>query len=269
MADQAEKCRAFAALHAQTGAFLIPNPFDVGSARVLEALGFPALATSSAGFAQTLGRADGEVTLEEKLSHCRLLAAATGIPINVDFEDGFADEPAGVAQNVLRVAETGVAGCSVEDFSRTGKTVFDFNLAVERVQAAVESVASLGMPFQLTARAEGLLRRTGDLDEVTGRLAAFAAAGADVLYAPGLASLEQIRSVRAQIDKPLNVLAPFLLNATVAELSDAGATRISVGSALAPLAMGPVIEAGREMLDAGTFTWLSRMPRDLAELLGG
>lgn len=269
MTSQQEKCRAFAALHQSSGSFLIPNPYDLGSARVLERLGFQALATSSAGFAQTLGRMDGQVSLEEKLAHCRLLAAGTGIPVNVDFEDGFADDPPGVAGNLLRLAETGVAGCSVEDFSRTGKVVFEFQLAVERVQAAAEAVATLQMPFQLTARAEGLLRRSGDLDDVIRRLQAFEAAGAHVLYPPGLSSLEQIRRVRAEVNLPINVLAPFLPNATVAEMAAAGATRISVGSALASLSMGPVIEAGREMLESGTFGWMGRMPRDLATLLAG
>ncbi len=269
MAGQLEKCLAFEALHGSTEAFLIPNPYDLGSARVLERLGFQALATSSAGFAQTLGRSDGQVTLEEKLAHCRLLAAGTGIPINVDFEDGFGDDPGTVAQNVLRLVETGVAGCSVEDFSRTAKVVFDFGLAVERVQAAVEAIRSLNLPFQLTARAEGLLRRSGDLDNVISRLQAYEAAGAHVLYPPGLSSLEQIRRVRAEVGRPINVLAPFFPSATVAQLAEAGATRISVGSALASLSMGPVIEAGREMLESGTFGWMGRMPRDLAKLLGG
>ncbi|MGE0621093.1 MAG: oxaloacetate decarboxylase [Pseudomonadales bacterium] len=268
MTSQLEKCLSFEALHGSAGAFVIPNPFDLGSARVLEHLGFKALATSSAGFAQTLGRGDGQVTLEEKLAHCGQLAAGTGIPVNVDFEDGFADDPATVAKHVLRLAETGVAGCSVEDFSRTGKTVFGFELAVERVQAAAEAVASLDVPFQLTARAEGLLRRSGDLDDVIGRLQAFEKAGAHVLYPPGLTSLDQIRRVRAEVNRPLNVLAPFLSKSNVAELADAGATRISVGSALASLAMGSVIDAGREMLESGTFHWSARMPQDLAALLG-
>jgi len=269
MTDQLEKCRAFEALHQSGAAFVIPNPYDLGSARVLERLGFKALATSSAGFAQTLGRSDGQVTLEEKLAHCRLLAAGTTVPVNVDFEDGFADDPDTVAKHVLRVAETGVAGCSVEDFSRTGKVVFEFALAVERVQAAAEALAALDVPFQLTARAEGLLRRSGDLDDVIRRLQAFEKAGAHVLYPPGLASLDQIRAVRAATGRPLNVLAPFLPGSNVGELAEAGAVRISVGSALASLSLGPVIDAGREMLEAGTFGWTGRMPRDLGRLLGG
>jgi 2-methylisocitrate lyase-like PEP mutase family enzyme len=267
MNSQLDKCRAFERLHRQATAFVIPNPYDLGSARVLERLGFPALATSSAGFAQTLGRADGAVTLDEKLAHCRLIAAGTVVPVNADFEDGFASDPRAVAGNVLRLAETGVAGGSVEDFSRTDKSVFDLGLAVERVHAAVEAVASLDVPFQLTARAEGLLRRVADLDDVIRRLQAFESVGAHVLYAPGLTSLDQVRQVRAAVTRPLNVLAPLLPDLTVTDLAEAGVTRISVGSALAALSMAPVIEAAREMLDSGTFTWLRGMPRDLGSLL--
>ena len=267
MVSQTDKCRAFENLHREPQAFLIPNPYDLGSARVLEGLGFRALATSSAGFAQTLGRADGQVSLDEKLAHCRLLAAGTSIPISVDFEDGYGTAPQAVAENVLRLAETGVAGCSVEDYSRTDREVFDFGLAVERVQAAAEAVASFDMPFMLTARAEGLLRRVAGLEEVIHRLRAFEAAGAQVLYAPGLASLDEIGEVRAAVQAPLNVLAHFLRNASLAELSTAGATRVSIGSTLAALSMGPVIDAGREMLSAGTFSWMGRLPRDLADLL--
>jgi len=269
MTSQQDKCRRFEALHAQPDAFLIPNPFDLGSARVLENLGFPALATSSAGFAQTLGRADGQVSLTEKLAHCTLLAAGTDVPVNVDFEDGFADDPESVARHVLQLAETGVAGCSIEDYSRSEKTIFEFEMALERVQAAVEAVASLDMPFQLTARAEGLLRQSADLEAVIVRLQAFARAGAHVLYAPALSSLEEIRQVRAAVDKPLNVLAPFLPGSSVAEMSAAGATRLSIGAALAASAMVPVIEAGREMLEQGTFSWTTQRPRDLAALLAG
>lgn len=269
MTSQQDKCRAFEALHRQADPFVIANPYDVGSARVLERLGFAALATTSAGFAQTLGRADGQVTLDEKLAHCRLLASATTVPINVDFEDGFDDDPKTVAENVLRLAETGVAGCSIEDYARTGHFIFDASLAAERVQAAAEAVTSLGMPFQLTARAEGLLRRSGGIDDVIARLQAFEAAGAHVLYAPGLRQLDEVRQVRAAVGKPLNVLAVMLPGVSVAELAAAGAQRISIGSALAALSMAPVIEAGREMQDAGTFGWLQGMPRDLSRLLSG
>jgi 2-methylisocitrate lyase-like PEP mutase family enzyme len=259
MISQKEKCESFAALHRQPGAFLIPNPWDTGSARLLQGLGFSALATTSAGFAYALGKTDGEVSLEEKLQHCTAVASATEIPVNADFENGFADDPRDVARNVLRVATTGVAGCSVEDFGRDTKAIYDFDLAVERVHAAAEAVATLGMPFQLTARAENLLRGVNDLDDTVRRLQAYTAAGADVLYAPGVASLDQLRQVTAELDKPFNALAVFFSRATVPELADAGAKRISVGSALAWAALHPVIEAGKEMLDRGSFDWTAKM----------
>ena len=269
MATQHEKCMRFAALHAGPEAFVIPNPWDIGSARVLQALGFPALATTSAGFAQTLGKADGQVTLDEKIAHCSALAEATTVPVNVDFEDGFAKSPTGVASNVLRVAQTGVAGCSIEDFDRETKQLLDFNAAVERVQAAVEAVSSLDVPFQLTARAENLLRGVDDLDETVRRLQAFEKAGAHVLYAPGLRSLDDLAYVAREVSRPLNVLGVFFPGASVSELANAGARRISVGNALASLSLSPVINAAHELLEAGTFNWLTGMPRDLRKLIQG
>jgi 2-methylisocitrate lyase-like PEP mutase family enzyme len=269
MISHREKCAAFAALHQREGAFLIPNPYDVGSARVLQALGFPALATTSAGFAQTLGRADGQVRLEEKFAHCRALAEATEIPINVDFEDGYAATPEQVAINVKKIAGTGVAGCSIEDFDREAQQLIGFDVAVERMQAAAEAVAGLDHPFMLTARAENLLRGVGDLDEAIRRLQAFERAGADVLYAPALKTLEELQRVAAEVTRPINALGVFFRGANVAELADAGAKRISVGSALAGLSMGPVIVAGRELLERGTFDWLGGMPADLGQLLRG
>lgn len=266
---QQEKCEAFASLHAGPDAFVIPNPWDVGSARVLQALGFPALATTSAGFAQTLGRGDGAVTLDEKIAHCNAIANATTVPVNVDFEDGYAKNLNDLASNILRVAATGVAGCSIEDFDRDAKQLFDFNAAVERVQAAVEAVSSLDVAFQLTARAENLLRGVDDLDDTILRLQAFEKAGAHVLYAPGLRTLDDVAHVAREVSRPLNVLGVFFPGTTVSELASAGARRISVGNAFASLSMGPVINAGRELLDAGTFTWMSGMPRDLGKLMGG
>ena len=269
MTSQREKCAAFADLHRAEGAFLIPNPYDVGSARVLQALGFPALATTSAGFAQTLGRDDGQARLEEKVAHCRALADATDIPINVDFEDGYAATPEQVAANVRKIAQTGVAGCSIEDFDREAQRMIPLDVAVERLQAAAEAVAALDMPFMLTARAEVLLRKAGDLDETIRRLQAYERAGADVLYAPGLKTLEALRQLSAEVSLPINALGVMFRGASVAELADAGAKRISVGSALANLSMGPVIAAGRELLERGTFSWLSGMPADLDRLLRG
>jgi 2-methylisocitrate lyase-like PEP mutase family enzyme len=234
---------------------------------VLQALGFPALATTSAGFAQTLGRADGQATLEEKIDHCARLAQATSIPITVDFEDGYARNPDDVGRNVLKIAATGVAGCSIEDFNRETQKLIGIDEAVERLQAAAEAVATLGMPFMLTARAENLLRGVGDLDEAIRRLQAYEQAGADVLYAPALKTLEDLERLAAEVTRPINALGVMIRGATVAELADAGAKRISVGNALASLAMGPVIDAGREMLERGTFGWLAAMPSDLSCLM--
>jgi 2-methylisocitrate lyase-like PEP mutase family enzyme len=259
MASQAEKCTRFAELHQRDGAFLIPNPWDVGSARLLEGLGFEAIATTSAGLANAIGCADGEVTLEDKLEHCTKLAQATSIPINVDFENGFADDPSAVAKNLLRVAETGIAGCSIEDFSRDAQTLYDFNLAVERVQSAAEAVASLEIPLLLTARAENILRGVDDLDDTIKRLQAFSAAGANVLYAPGLSSLAQVQQVIAEIDKPFNVLAVLFQGVNVADFAKAGAKRISLGSALNWACINPLLIAGKEMLDQGTFNWMAGM----------
>lgn len=269
MVSQREKCEAFATLHASDGAFVIPNPYDVGSARVLEHLGFVALATTSAGVAQTLGKLDGQVTLEEKLAHCRLVASATSVPVNVDFEDGFARAPLDVAEHVRLVAETGVAGCSIEDYDRERKEIIGFDEAVDRVSAAAQAVAALDVPFQLTARAENLLRGVHDLTDTIKRLQAYAEAGAHVLYPPGVSSLDDLASVTAAVDRPVNVLSVFFHDTTVSEFAAAGARRISVGSALANLSMAPVIAAGREMLEQGTFSWTAGMPRDLRELLKG
>lgn len=258
MTTQEQKCRRLEALHRGPEAFIIPNPWDAGSARLLESLGFQALATTSAGFAFTLARADGQPTLDEKLVHCRDLAAATSVPINVDFEDGFAEDPEQVAGNIRRLAETGVAGCSIEDFSRTSQRLFDTGQAVERVAAAVQAVGELGMPFQLTARAEQLLRGEYELAPVIERLQAFQAAGAHVLYPPGLRSLDDLRQVTAEVDGPVNVLSPFMPQVTLSEFAAAGARRVSLGSALAWAALAPVLDAAREMTEHGSFGWLAQ-----------
>ena len=259
MINQKSKCYEFARLHQQAGAFVIPNPWDTGSARLLQGFGFKALATTSAGLAYTLGRADGEVTLEEKLNHCSTLAANTTVPINADFENGFADDPESAASNVLKAASTGIAGCSIEDFSRDAHSLYDFNVSVERVQAAVEAVATLDMPFLLTARAENLLRGVNDLENTIKRLKAFEAVGAHVLYAPGIRSLDQLKQVTAELSAPFNVLAPFIQGASVDDFADAGAKRVSIGGALNWAAVNPVLKAGKEMLEQGTFNWTAEM----------
>jgi 2-methylisocitrate lyase-like PEP mutase family enzyme len=253
--SQAGKCEVFRALHHSGKAFIVPNPWDIGSAKILQGMGFQALATTSVGLAYTLGLADGAISLDMLLDFCRRLAANTTIPVTVDFEDGFADSPDQVAANLLRLVETGVAGCSIEDFDRRSQQLFDFTLAVERVQAAVETVKKLAMPFQLTARAENLFRAGDDVEATLRRLQAYEAAGADVLYAPALKSLQQLRQVTTELSSPFNVLAPFIKGASVEDLHAHGATRISLGGALNWHAVNPVIRAAREMLANGTFDW--------------
>jgi len=263
MRHQAEKCEAFALLHQQDKAFVIPNPWDSGSAKLLQGLGYKALATTSAGLAYSLGRLDGNVTLGETLTHCTALAGCTNIPISVDFENGYSDYPETVAKNVLALVETGVAGCSIEDFSAAKGNIYGFNLAVERVQAAAEVVAKLELPFQLTARAENLFRGVDDLEDTIKRLKAFESVGANVLYAPGITSLAQLSEVTSELQAPFNVLAPFIKGASVEALSKAGATRISVGGALCFAAVNPILKAGNEMLLQGTFEWMNEVaPRN-------
>lgn len=259
MPTQAEKCKQFELLHQQASGFIIPNPWDAGSARLLQGLGFRALATTSAGFAYSQATLDGEVDLEEKLAHCRALCEATDIPINADFENGFANEPQKVYDNVLKVAATGVAGCSIEDYSRDRQIIYPHALAVERMQAAVEAIQTLDMPFQLTARAENLLRGVNDLDDTIKRLQAYESTGANVLYAPGVKTLADLKTVTGALTKPFNVLAVFFRDTSVNDFIEAGAKRISVGGALTWASVKPVIDAGREMLEQGTFQWTHNM----------
>ena len=261
MRTQLEKARIFRSLHENRGAFLVPNPWDVGSARLLECLGFEALATTSAGFAQALGRWDGEVSLDEKLAHCRALCSATDVPVSADLENGFSHDPNAVAETIVRAAEAGLAGGSIEDYSGDSKApIYELSLAVERIHAAVEAARSLDFPFTLTARAENQLREQNSLDDTLERLRAFEAAGADVLYAPGLTSLEEVRTVCAAVSKPVNVLATMLPGVSLSELEQAGARRISVGAALARTSLVPLVAAAREMLENGSFEWTAAMP---------
>lgn len=256
MITQTEKAKAFKGLHERAGAFIIPNPWDLGSARLLANLGFEALATTSGGFAHSLGRVDGEVTRGETIVHCLQLCASTDLPVNADLENCFADEPKKAAETVLLAAEAGVVGCSIEDYTgNPANPIYDFDLAVERVHAASEASQSLDFPFTLTARAENLLHDRSDLDDTIRRLQAFEKAGADVLYAPALKTIEEVRLVTGVLKKPVNVLAPFIKGATVAQLAEAGAKRISVGGALARAAFTSLIRAGREMQNQGSFGW--------------
>ena len=271
MATQREKAERFKALHEREGAFVIPNPWDVGSARLLAGFGFEALATTSAGFANSLGRLDGQVTRDEVLEHCRSLAAATELPVSADLENCFADDPAGVAETILLGARAGLVGGSVEDYGgEPSNRIYDFNLAVERVHAAAEAARSLDFPFTLTARAENLIRGKNDLDDTIRRLQAFEAAGADVLYAPGLTTLDEVRSAAGALTKPLNVLAPVLKGVTVAQLAEAGARRISVGGALARAAITALLRACAEMRESGGFEWTSDLASsdEVKKLLG-
>ena len=258
MVTQREKAERFKALHEREGAFVIPNPWDVGSARLLAGLGFEALATTSAGFANSLGRLDGQVARGEVIEHCRSLSAATELPVSADLENCFADDPAEVGDTIILGARAGLVGGSIEDYGgEPSKGIYDFGLAVERVHAAAEAARSLDFPFTLTARAENLIRGKNDLDDTIRRLQAFEAAGADVLYSPGLKTLDEVRVVSGALTKPLNVLAPLLKGVTVAQLAGAGAKRISVGGALARAALTALLRASAEMREAGSFAWTS------------
>lgn len=260
MTGQTAKAERFRALHRRAGAFIIPNPWDVGSARLLESFGFVALASTSSGFAQSIGKVDGGVTLEEKLRHCAALSEATHLPISADLERCFADDPEGVANTIRRVAETGVVGASIEDYSADpSRPIYGLDHAVERVQAAAEAAHGLDFPFTLTARAEGLLRKAGDMDDTIRRLVAFESVGAEVLYAPALRTLEEVSRVAGALGKPLNVLGAFLPNATLDELASAGAKRVSTGGALASVAYGSLMRAGAEMMEHGSFGWYARL----------
>ena len=251
MNSQVEKCAALEALHGSEEAWIIPNPWDLGSAKDLEKHGFKALATSSAACAYTLGLKDGEVSLDQKLAYCEAMARHTTIPLSVDFEDGYDNAATSVASNIQRLAATGVAGCSIEDFSRVDQKVFDFDHALERIHAAVEAVSALDMPFQLVARADGLLRRQYDLDEAIKRLQAFAAAGAHVLYVPGINTMDQLQQVRSSTDRPLNVLSPFFPGVSVAEFSAAGVNRLSLGDVLLTKVRTQLNKGVEEMLSTG------------------
>ncbi len=259
--NQNEKAKKFRKLHEGPGAFLIPNPWDAGSARMLTALGFEALATTSAGLAFSLGRRDGEglVTREEALAHIREIVGASDLPVSADLENGFGDAPEEAAETIRLGAAAGLVGGSIED--ATGderKPIYDHGHAVERVTAAVEAARALPFPFTLTARAENFLHGRADLDDTLRRLQAFADAGADVVYAPGLPSLEAIRTVCAAVaPRPVNALVGAA-GRSVAELAQVGVRRISTGSALHRAAMGGFWTAAKEVKEKGTFTFLEK-----------
>ncbi|MHC4045989.1 isocitrate lyase/PEP mutase family protein [Bradyrhizobium sp. 23AC] len=259
MTSQLDKARAFRALHERPGAFIIPNPWDAGTARLLAALGFEALATTSLGLANMQGTST--VSLDAILDNCRTIASATALPVSVDLENCGAHEPRRAAEAIRRAAEAGAVGGSIED--STGdrdRPIYDFSLAVERVQAAVEAARSLSFPFTLTARAENLLHGRNDLDDTIRRLQAFEAAGADVLYAPGVHDLATIRTVVASVEKPFNLVMGFAdPTLTVAQLSAAGVKRISVGGAMSRYALAAFLKSAREMKENGSFTYVREM----------
>jgi 2-methylisocitrate lyase-like PEP mutase family enzyme len=257
---QTLRAEAFKALHERDGAFVMPNPWDAGSAKLLASLGFEALATTSAGLAFSLGRpdAEGALSLDETLANAGVIVDATPLPVAADLENGFGDLPEDCAQTILRAAETGLVGCSIEDASgRAEAPIYDFELAVARVRAAVQAARSLPFPFTLCARAENLLHGRMDLDDTILRLQAFAEAGADVLYAPGLRSVDEVRAVvQAVAPKPVNVLMGLAgVPLSVNQLQDLGVRRISVGSSLARAALGAFQRAALEIRDQGTFSY--------------
>jgi 2-methylisocitrate lyase-like PEP mutase family enzyme len=260
---QAQKGAEFRALH-EGEPFLIPNPWDAGSAKVLAALGFNALATTSSGFAFTLGRLDGNVTLDEVIEHTGVLDRSTALPVSVDLENGYGPDPEDAALAIRRAADAGAVGGSIEDYD-PADGIYELDHAVERVAAACETAAGLGFPFTLTARAENHIRGNPALDDTITRLQAFEQAGADVLYAPGLRSGDEIRAVCEATSKPVNVLAHRHLS--LADIVDAGARRISFGGALAWVAIGAMAAAASEIRDSGDFSSLAANVR-IKEWLG-
>ncbi len=271
--SQTDKAKTFRALHklpatsgapveaSGPGTFIIPNPWDAGTARILAGLGFEALATTSSGFAFSLGRRDGAVTREEVLAHCHSIADAVDVPVAADLENCFGDDPKSVAETIRLAGATGIVGGSVEDFSGDDSTpIYDQNLAVERVAAAVEAARALPFPFTLTARAENFLHGRADLNDTIARLEAFAEAGADVLFAPGLPNLGAIKAVCAAVaPHPVNVLTGIKgLSFSVADLGAAGVRRISLGGVLARVAFGALIGAAQEMKEKGTFAFVEQ-----------
>lgn len=256
-----DRALRFVELHA-AGTFVMANVWDAGTARIATGLGFPALATSSAASAYALGRVDGEVTREEALAHARAVVEATPLPVSADLENGFGDAPAAAAETVRLAAGVGLAGCSIEDAPRGGGLPYPFAAAVARVRATASAVRTLGSPFLLTARAENHVRGVADLDDTIARLRAFAEAGADVLFAPGLPDLDAVRAVCSAVAAPVSFMAGIRGRSfTVADLAAAGVRRVSVATSLYRAAMSAFVEAAREVRERGTFGYLERSLR--------
>lgn len=272
MPSQSEKAKQFQSLHRRSGAFVMPNPWDAGSARLLQGLGFEALATSSGALAVTLGRRDGAVTRDEVLAHGAALVVASDLPVSADLENGYGDAPEAVAETIRLAAAAGLVGGSIEDAGGDGHRIYEFDHAVERVAAAAEAARALPFPFVLTARAENFLRGRPDLDDTIRRLQAFAAAGVDVVYAPSLPDLAAIRTVCAAVPRPLNVMVgPKGQTFPVAALADAGVKRISLGPTLLQVAMKAALDAAHEIRQRGTFGFADDALtfRELAKPIGG
>ena len=256
--SQHDKATRFQALHQRAGAFLMPNPFDGGSARALEKLGFEALATSSGASAGTLGKRDGQLTREQVMAHIRTVAGATALPLSADLENGFGAEPATAAETIRLAAEAGAVGGSIEDYSGDpAQGIYDLDLAVRRIEAAVAAARALPFPFTLTARCENFLRKRPDLDDTIARLRAYEDAGADVLFAPLLPDLDAVRKVTRALKRPFSFMAGVPGKSfTVAALAEAGVRRISFGSALYEVAIKAVVHAAGPALKEGRFAWL-------------
>src|SRR5438046_717703 len=258
MRSQTEKADNFQALHERAGAFIIPNPYDVGTARLLARVGFEALATTSAGCAFALGQRDYTLTREQVLAHAAEIVLATDLPVSADLEGGFGDDPETVAETFRQAVATGLAGGSIEDATgRQDNPIYEHELAVDRVRAAAEITKALPFPFMLTARSENYLVGRIDLKDTIARLQAYQEAGAQVLYAPGLRTKEDIAAVVSSVNRPVNVLMPLQgVHFTLAELSELGVKRVSVGSALSRVALGAFLRAAREMSQQGAFTFV-------------
>jgi len=259
---QNEKAARFRALHDASATFVIPNPWDVASARILAGLGFEALATSSAASACAVGKKDGALTREEALAHARLIVDATDLPVSADLENGFGDQPELVAENIRLAAHVGLVGCTIED--ATGNQhhpLYEMDLAVERIAAAAQAARALPFPFILTARAHNFLFPNATLDDTIARLRAFEKAGADVLFAPALPDLPAVRAVCAALSKPLNFMVGITGKSfSIPELAAAGVRRISLATSLYRAAMAGFLDAAREVKDTGSFTFLDRCP---------
>jgi len=255
MKDQERKGNAFRELHQRDGAFIIPNPWDIGTARLLAHLGFEALATTSAGYAFSVGKQDNTISRDEMMAHVTAIAIATDLPVSADLENGFGDSPEIVAETIRIAAAAGLVGGSIEDSTKSPDVpIYEHELAVERIRAAAEAARSLEFPFTLTARAENYLVGRPDLKDTIKRLQAYQEAGADVLYAPGLTSRDDIAAIVSSVDRPVNVVMGLQgVRLSLAELSELGVKRISVGSALSRAALGAFLRAAKEMQEHGTF----------------